>query len=247
MQIPLLTPGESKVYKALVELGESSVGNILKQSGVSHSKIYDILKRLGEKGLVSTINRRGRQYFSPSPPSALKKLITEEKSKLDQAQLLMNSTIEKLNVRKNTSSPLSPLTSFEGFKGMKTVLDNIIDNLKKGDEIFILGAPKKIGEQAGGYIKDWQKRRIKKRAVCKIITNKDAPSWNDKTYSWWKKSKKDKLTFTKRSDQIAPAYLVITKTSVTTIYFAVNILSFTVEHRDIAKSYIEFFKQLWKA
>ena len=46
MEIPFLTMGESKVYQALVELGESPIGNIIKLSKVSHSKIYDILKRL---------------------------------------------------------------------------------------------------------------------------------------------------------------------------------------------------------
>jgi sugar-specific transcriptional regulator TrmB len=60
MEIPLLTKGESKVYQALLELGESPIGGIIKNSSVSHSKIYDILKRLAKKGLVSTIIRNGR-------------------------------------------------------------------------------------------------------------------------------------------------------------------------------------------
>ena len=83
MEIPLLTSGESKVYKALVELGETSVGNILKTSGVSHSKIYDILKRLSEKGLVSSINKNGRQFFSAANPRNLLKLANEEEKELD--------------------------------------------------------------------------------------------------------------------------------------------------------------------
>ena len=86
MEIPLLTAGESKVYSALVELGETQVGNILKISGVSHSKIYDILKRLSKKGLVSSIVKNGKQHFSASHPKNLTLLIVNEKEKIKKIE-----------------------------------------------------------------------------------------------------------------------------------------------------------------
>ncbi|MAG48096.1 hypothetical protein CL617_05825 [archaeon] len=243
MKIPLLTEGESKVYQALIEIGESSVGNILKISGVSHSKIYDILKRLSEKGLVSSINKNGKQYFSPSEPSTLSAIIDDEKNKLNNIEKDMGVVIKILKSRKNISTPTNMLNSFEGIKGMKTILEKILSKLNKNDNVLILGSPKKIGEEAGGYLKDWQKRRVKKNSICKIITNKDAVSWDDK---WWSESKKKKITFTKRSNSVSPAYLVITKDSVSTIYFSSKILSFTIESQDIALRYNQFFNELWK-
>ena len=50
-----LTEGEAKVYTALLGTGSSTVGPIVKASGVASSNIYDILERLIEKGLVSFI------------------------------------------------------------------------------------------------------------------------------------------------------------------------------------------------
>ena len=187
MEIPFLTKGESKVYETLIQLGESSIGNIIKVSGASSSKIYDILKRLSEKGLVSSINKNGKQYFSPSNPERLNEILKEEKKKLEEFDLTLKKVIVNLNSRKNTSKPSSILSSYEGIKGMKTVLESSLENLKKGDEILILGSPKAIGEQAGGYLKDWQKRRIQAGAVCRIITDADALSWEE---AWWEKSKK---------------------------------------------------------
>jgi hypothetical protein len=108
--------------------------------------------------------------------------------------------------------------------------------------VLILGTPKQIGEQAGGYLKAWQQQRIGKGVICRIIADPDAPSWED---LWWKKSKKEKLTFTKRSKSNSPAYLVITKESVATVYFAANILSFIVTHPSIASRYQEFFQEIW--
>jgi len=244
MEIPFLTKGESKVYITLVELGESSIGNIIKISGVSSSKIYDILKRLSEKGLVSSINKNGKQYFSSSNPERLNEILKQEKKKLEESDKNLKIIIENLNSRKNISEPLSVLSSYEGINGMKTVLDSILENLKKGDEILILGSPKAVGEKAGGFLKDWQKRRLKTGSVCRIITDVDAPSWEE---IWWEKSKKKRLTLTKKSKSISPSYLVITKNSVTTIYFSGIILSFIIKHKDIASRYIDFFNTLWNS
>lgn len=243
MEIPLLTSGESRVYQSLVELGETSVGNIIKSSKVSHSKIYDILKRLSDKGLVSSINKNGRQYFSPANPHQLTKLVEKEEDELIKKRKEISQVIKELNVRQDISTPISILSSYEGFRGLKTVLDSVLDKIKKNKEIFILGSPKKIGDQAGGYLKEWQKRRIELGAKCKILTDLDSPSWEE---LWWKKSKKDKLTFTKKSSSISPAYLVITKNVVVTIYFSEVILSLIVEHPEIAKRYVDFFEVLWK-
>jgi len=244
MEIPLLTSGESKVYQALIELGESSIGNILKISGVSHSKIYDILERLANKGLVSSINKNGKQYFLASSPSRLNGLIEEERFKIKAYEEKIKQIIPKLENRKSITNPKSVLSAYEGIKGMKTVLEYVLSNVKKKEEILIMGSPKKIGESFGGYIKEWQKKRINIGAICKIISDYDAPSWD---YSWWKESKKKKLTFTKRSKSSSPSYLVITQDLVVTIYFSEKILSFVVEQKDVADRYRKFFKELWKS
>ena len=56
-----LTDGEIKVYLALIKLGSSTSGPITDKSGVSRSKIYNILERLIQKGLVSyTIKEKTR-------------------------------------------------------------------------------------------------------------------------------------------------------------------------------------------
>lgn len=242
MEIPLLTLGESKVYSTLVKIGETSIGNLIKFSGVSHSKIYDILKRLAEKGLVSSFTKNGKQYFSAANPKILLSLIEDEEEIIKKNKEQLNKIIPILEQEQNSIRIESSLNAFEGFKGMKLLLEGVLT--EKNDEILILGTPKKLIELSGGYLKDWQKRRIKQGVLCKILSDFDAPSWNE---DWWIKSKKDKLTITKRFSSVSPAYLVITKHSVITIYFANNILSFKVSHEDIAKRYKTFFNEFWKA
>ncbi len=243
MNIPFLTVGESKVYESLIELGESTVGNILKHSCVSHSKVYDILKRLEIKGLVSSISRNGRQTFSPSEPSKLLELVREEKKNILESEKIINEVVKQLSVRRNTSSPHSVLQAFEGWKGTKNIIDSTLDKIGKKDTIFILGSPKLWGERFGGYMIEWQKRRLKTGAKCYILVDADTPSWD---FDWWKNSKKQGITFTKRASFKAPSYLIITKESVVTIHVGEQMIALLVKHQGIAQRYKEFFMELWK-
>ena len=63
-----LTDGEIKAYLALLELGKSTVGKIIEKSRVSPSKIYDVLNRLIEKGLISYIIEGKVKHFKAAPP-----------------------------------------------------------------------------------------------------------------------------------------------------------------------------------
>lgn len=243
MNIPQLTSGEAKVYRTLLKINESSIGNILKFSGVSHSKIYDILKRLAEKGLVSTITKNGKQYFSAANPKVLQNLIEEKEEKLNKEKEELKKIMPQLLAEKNIKKTQPILSAYEGINGIKHLLEEALDEVKKQEEILILGTPQKIVEYAGGYLKDWQKRRIEKGAVCKIIADPGSPPWEEK---WWKDSKKEKISKLKVSSSVSPAYLVITTKSVTTIYFANDILGFKVSHEEIAKRYKTFFEEIWK-
>ena len=58
-----LTERESKVYLALLELGSTTTGPLVKKSEVPNSKVYEILESLQNKGLVSWITKGKTKYF----------------------------------------------------------------------------------------------------------------------------------------------------------------------------------------
>ena len=63
-----LTEGEIKIYDALLELGETTRTRLAKKSGISPSKIYDVINRLVEKGIVSVVKKQGVLHFSAASP-----------------------------------------------------------------------------------------------------------------------------------------------------------------------------------
>src|SRR3989338_6940485 len=81
-----LTKGEIKVYLALNKLGESTIGPIGKESKVSKSKMYDILDRLIEKGLVGYITKDGTKYFMANDPHMILEYLERKESDLTQTK-----------------------------------------------------------------------------------------------------------------------------------------------------------------
>ena len=74
-----LTQNEIKVYLALISLGESKSGEILKKSGLNSGKIYEILNSLQKKGFVSQISKGGVKYFSPADPKRVLDYLKEKR------------------------------------------------------------------------------------------------------------------------------------------------------------------------
>ena len=72
-----LTQGESKVYLALLKLGQTTTGPIVKRAGVTTSKSYKILARLEEKGLVSHVYKKKVKHFKAASPEKVLDLITQ--------------------------------------------------------------------------------------------------------------------------------------------------------------------------
>jgi HTH-type transcriptional regulator, sugar sensing transcriptional regulator len=132
-----LTPGEAKVYLTLLQLGESHVGKIIKDSGISRSKVYDILERLKQKGVVSKVDRNNVASFQALPPRALFNILEKKESELKIKRELLEKSLpqfDKLHQKKSVE-----LRIFEGFEGFKTVIDETVGDLKKEDCYEVMG------------------------------------------------------------------------------------------------------------
>src|SRR3989344_2186615 len=77
-----LTKGEAKVYLALIELGSTTVGPLVKKANVAYSNIYEILNRLVDKGLVSYIVKSKTKYFQAASPKSFSDYFNKKEQEL---------------------------------------------------------------------------------------------------------------------------------------------------------------------
>lgn len=232
-----LTESESRVYIALLKTGISTIGNIIKESRASNSKIYDILDRLSKKGLVGEVIINNRRNFEAKDTSRIKELIQTRKEEINDIEKI----IPRLEEMKRYSEPLQEAEILQGTNGIKTFNELLLKALNKGDTFYILGAPKESNETLGAYFEEWHERRVKKGVYCKAIYTKDAEQIADKRGDM-------PLTETRiLSKEIKTmANIVMGNGYVATALFGNRSLIIVMRNKQIYESYVQFFNLLWR-
>ena len=124
-----LTQREIKVYLALLELGLTTTGPIIKRSEVPNSKIYEVLESLQNKGLVSWIIKGKTKYFQASNPKQLLTLLKDKQRKIEEI-------LPELEMKQKLSQSKKSVELFEGVKAIKSMLQGLIQDIKKGEDWY---------------------------------------------------------------------------------------------------------------
>ena len=164
-----LTDGEIKVYFALLELGASTTWSITKKSGISGSKVYEVLERLAKKGLSNNTIKNGVKYFEASSPTKLLEYLEEKQDDIKKEQMEVQKIIPDL-ILKQQKVPKTEVKIYTGWEGMKTVNQDIINTLKRGEEWLEMGLTTQPKEWED-YFNKKQKERARKGIVHKSLLN----------------------------------------------------------------------------
>jgi HTH-type transcriptional regulator, sugar sensing transcriptional regulator len=129
-----LTDGEARVYLSLLKLGSSKVGAIVRNSHVSYSKVYDVLERLGSKGLVSHITIGEIKYFNSVEPYRLHDYIQSKEKKLRSQKEIINKIIPDLaHIATKNREGNSSAEIFVGDRGLRTAYEILFKDAARGD------------------------------------------------------------------------------------------------------------------
>jgi predicted transcriptional regulator len=115
-----LSLNESRVYEALLYLGEVNVNKISIKSKVHRRNVYDSLNKLIEKGLASESFIKGEKVFKAINPERLKEMIKEKESALDSFLPDMKSLYKSVE-------PDAEAYFFRGVEGFKNYLQLILE------------------------------------------------------------------------------------------------------------------------
>lgn len=177
---------EAKVYFASLRLGQATVSKIAKEANVERSFVYLILYDLVKRGLVSSMEIRGKKQFRAISIESLRFLF-EEKFERFKGFIPELKGLEKSIHGQNVSF-------FEGREGILAILEDTL-NQPPGSEILcyinVEGFWTKEHTLGDWYVKERIKRKISMRMI--------APD-NPETIWYVEKDKKHK-----RETQVVPA------------------------------------------
>lgn len=168
-----LTKSEINVYLALLELGSSSTGKIVDTSGASSSKVYEILDRLMQKGLVSFIIKSGVKYFEAAPPERIMDYLKEKETTLNQQKQELKRIIPELELKRQLSKYKSEATIYKGMKGLETAYYSALKLLKPSDEMLVIAGPSR-SETINRFFVKFSKERARRKVQMRAIWNERA-------------------------------------------------------------------------
>jgi len=237
-----LTKGEIKVYLALNKLDESTVGPIGKESKVSKSKIYDILDKLIEKGLVGYVIKEGTKYFMPNDPNMVVEYVNRKEQELAKTKEEIESDILPQLMQQRSSAMKKRIAEmYEGFQGIKAIREELMRAFKAGDTFLVLGAPKIANVKWEGWFLDFHKRRIQRKVKMKIIYNADSREYG-------KVRTKMKLTDVRYlpNKLVSPNWIDIFPEAVLLVMVLKNPIAFVVRDVELANSFRVYFEIMWR-
>ena len=223
-----LTKGEIKVYLALLELGSSTAGNILKKANIQNSVFHFNINRLIEKGLVSYIKKGKRKIYQAANPDNFL-------SYLKDKQKQVKSILPQLKAKASFAKEKEQAEIFEGIKGVTTALNILIEDAKKGDEFLFFSADvDEKNKNIQKFYKRYDAKRKDKKLTVKGITKKDLRQLFEKR----------KLNM-KYTDFPMPENQGICNNKLAIISWGKSPKAVLITSKTIVKKQKEFFNALW--
>lgn len=230
-----LTEGESQVYEALVELGLSSTGAITKKANIASSKVYEVLQRLQNKGLVSYVIKNGVRYYDATPPERLVDFLEEKKDGIEKAQEDIKKIIPKIELKRKLAGEKNEIIVYTGKEGPKIALKEVGETAKKGIEVVGFGTDeddylKLFPAQLKDYVEQAKKYKIKERLL--FAEGFKSPNINAKK------------RFLPKGYMI-PVRTMIYGSKVAIVDFTKPMTTIIIEKKEIAEAYMSYFNLLW--
>lgn len=225
---------EASVYLACLRLGQSTVGPISKEARVQRTFAYDILDNLSEKGIVSSLQYRGRRYYSGISVEAFRRLQQEKLSRFELA-------IPELKTIERVVGDRPRVQIYEGTDHVLGAMEDTL-TLPTGGEI--------VGYSAGlGMYQDpalaysYMKQRIKKKITWRglIADSPPARAITDKNKNEFRITRlvpEDLFPFTHE--------VIVYGNKVGMIALSGEPLSLIIESESMAKTQRSIFELAWQ-
>lgn len=235
-----LTDGEIRVYQALINVGKSSTGDIMKKSGISSSKVYLILDKLIQKGLVSFISENNVKHFQVTNPKSIIDYVEKQKQELNTIEKDFEKVIPQINAMLGSYEEESAQV-YKGISGIRVAFENLLGELEKGEEycFFAISKEEMSNKQVLNFFQNWHAKRIAKGVYVKGIADTTLRKLYSKTPIF------KKMYSLRYYDLTLPTGIIIGKNRINIIMYGEENICYEIISKRAAQRYREFFNKIW--
>ena len=161
---------EEKIYRHLLQNGASSIRQIAGDTGVNRGTVYEALKTLTDRGLVSHSDKKQKQQFIAEDPAILKTLLKEEQEKMADIRKELTKELPDLAVLYQTKHESPTIKIHEGHAGTKFILEDVLRTMENEPEkLYRVYSAANIREYLYYNFASFSERRIKLGVKAKVI------------------------------------------------------------------------------
>ena len=167
-----LSQKESDVYLGLIEIGPAPARIIARKAGVNRGTTYDVLKKLVDLGLAS-YHLKGKQHFAAEPPEKLLEVMEDKQNKLQRLKIDVEQKLPELRVMFLSQGGRPAIRVFEGTKGIKKILEDVLNTVSELDEKLYYVYSSATEKERSLIYKDlpqFNDKRIEKKIRVKTIS-----------------------------------------------------------------------------
>ena len=230
-----LTKIEAKVYLSLIKLGSTTTGPLVKKTELHRATVYDALKRLMEKGLVTFIIKEKTKYFQATSPEHFLELIKEKKHELEEKERLSQEIVKKLQQIQEQAKIKENAGIFQGKRGVKTIFEDIL----RHKEYYSLASSGKFKEVLGVYFDQFQRKKKQRKIKARILIDESLKN------SDYARGIHGEVRFLPKEHSYPTATFIYGDT-VALFVLTEYPTAFLIESKEVAESYRSYFDLLWK-
>ena len=237
------SPGEIKVYFALLELGQTTIGPLAKQSKVTPAKVYGIIDRLMSKGLATSIIQSGTKHFEAVSPKKILEYLDEKGHKIEEEKTEIKKLIPQIEAIKQFTNNLVQAEIYQSFQGLRTLYQEAIEVLKANKEDFIgftLGKEEYRHKESEHFFREFDTKRRNMGIKVKLIGHISQKSFLNNI------TKHDKNITIRYLPYQMPTGVIIFGDRIATIVWHDIPTAFVMQSNQVADSYKKFFWDMWR-
>ena len=226
-----LSKGEITIYIALLSLGTTKVGSIIEKSSMASSAVHNALHALINKGLVSYSKKGKISFYHSAPPKYLGKFIEQKKTRFLEILPELEEKEKKQNEKQEAEI-------FEGIKGLTTMLNLFIEDLKKGEEfLFFATDIPNLNKEVQEFFEKYDfKRKEKDLNVKGLAPLEMKPLFENR--------KELKVRYPKFP---IPKSIGIVRDRIEITCWQDKPIGYLIRSREVADSYRQLFYEIWNA
>ena len=227
---------EAKVYLALLKIGSSSTGPVIKESGLYRVMVYDVLAKLLQKGLVHYSISRNRRVFEAEDPQKILELLRQK----EEAAKAVVLQLRRLKVEPKQEKAV---LVYEGWTGIKAAQENYFKEMRRGagGEYLMVGASRQLHERLDAFFNYFHERRSKLGIPAKLLFNK-----NNRQFGRLKLHYRPVQVRFMPKGTVTPSWISIYKDMVLIGVSEDAPMAMFVKNNAVAESYRQYFNWMWE-